>query len=53
MNEYSFYFFSLKSALKVDKTIKAKKIIQIKFIVFQLVKLKKTPADKLAVAWIE
>jgi hypothetical protein len=27
-----------------------KKIKQIKFIVFQLVKVKKTPADKLAIA---
>ena len=47
------YFLSLKSALNVDKIIKTKNIIQTKFIVFQLVKVKKTPADKLAVAWIE
>ena len=47
------YFLSLKSALNVDKTIIIKNIMQTKFIVFQLVKVKKTPADKLAVAWIE
>ena len=44
------HLLSLKSALNVDKIIKTKKIMQIKFIVFQLVKVKKTPADKLAVA---
>ena len=44
------YFCSLKSALKVEKTIKTKKMIQIKFIVFQLVNDKKIPADRLAIA---
>tara|TARA_B100000780_G_scaffold44075_1_gene27389 strand:+ start:483 stop:635 length:153 start_codon:yes stop_codon:yes gene_type:complete len=45
-----YHLLSLKSALSVDKIIKIKKIIQTKFIVFQLVKVKNTPADKLAVA---
>jgi len=40
----------LKSALNVERIIKIKKTKQTKFIVFQLVKVKKTPADKLAVA---
>tara|TARA_B110000116_G_scaffold229281_1_gene211078 strand:- start:30 stop:182 length:153 start_codon:yes stop_codon:yes gene_type:complete len=44
------YLLSLKSALSVDKIIKTKKVTQTKFIVFQLVKVKNTPADKLAVA---
>ena len=47
------YLLSLKSALNVDKIIRIKNIIQIKFIVFQLVRVKKTPADKLAIAWVE
>jgi hypothetical protein len=34
----------------VEIAIIIKKIIQIKFIVFQLVKVKKIPADKLAIA---
>ena len=45
MKKIPFYLYSLKSALNVDNAIKTKKIIQTKFIVFQLVKVKKTPAD--------
>jgi hypothetical protein len=44
------YLLSRKSALSVVKIIIVKKIKQIKFIVFQLVNVKKTPADKLAIA---
>ena len=37
----------------VDRAMIIRKIKQIKFIVFQLVKLRNTPADKLANACIE
>ena len=49
-NENYWGFFCLESALKVEITIIIKKITQTKFIVFQLVKLINTPADKLAIA---
>ena len=41
------------SALKVEKTIKTRNGMHIKFIVFQLVKLNNIPADKLANAIVE
>ena len=50
INNKSIYLFSLKSALKVEIMIIIKKIIQTKFIIFQLVKLINIPADKLAIA---
>ena len=46
----STYLLPLKSALKVEITIIIRKMMQTKFIVFQLVKLINIPADRLAIA---